>query len=74
MQIGKGLYACEDCGKICIRKNSKQKRCEPCQEIHAKLLKKYAAANKRLKERERKNERIQILLARPDERMSTKVV
>lgn len=40
----KGYYECVDCGKLCERKNSRQYRCETCQEAHRKIDKRMERA------------------------------
>ena len=34
IKTGKGFYECVDCGKLCERQNSRQCRCQSCQEEH----------------------------------------
>ena len=48
-EIPKGFYKCIDCGTICERVNSKQKRCKPCQEI-------YSLVSKRQRQREKRRQ------------------
>ena len=36
----KDFYTCSNCGVMCERKNSKQKRCEICQNIYKTMYKK----------------------------------
>ena len=51
----KGFYACSDCGKICERTNSRQCRCEICQEIYVKTKK---VARRKAKRREKREEEL----------------
>lgn len=50
---GKGFYACVDCGKLCERQNSRQCRCQSCQEDHRR---KSQEESRKRRKTERKNE------------------
>ena len=61
---GKGFFTCEDCNRMFERTNSKQCRCEMCQQKHAAQIRKDYEKRRYQKKKEEKKEYTTSLLSR----------